>query len=628
MPPAAARPQPVPRARRAGLSCTALAVAIAFALSGCSGDATPTWDASVESHARAPARASFADASVPPEACAYDGSTLAFAETPRFSGGGGTDGERLVREIMRYTGLPQNFDVVPHREVPNAAALIVVDEAGTPRRVIAYNPAFMAQVARSTGDHNWAPISVMAHEIGHHLSGHTIRRGGSQPPIELEADQFSGFVLHKMGAGLADAQRALRALVPIEGGPTHPGRGQRLAAVERGWLEACRQLRDDCDGGAPDRTASRPAMVAAAAPTRPADDSSAPVATPVPEAAPARAAGTTAGNGVTAEPMTARAPDPGPDATMTIATIRPDRADPEPVDAKRADTRAAVDRLPVPDPAATPIKTTQFVWDELGLLDPETRAAHERAMFQHAERHGVEIVTLVVADLHGLDAEPYARAMARQLRVGKLDVGNGAVLVVAPRQRRAAAFLGPGLALEMQGHDKAAQLARWIEWNADGCLRRGACSAAETELLFGAADHLARQSAPWDWQVRYADFASVHAAAVREQASIESYDPATSAVYRRLARFEATVVALDPTPDDPDVLVHDTGLDAGRRAVRVDYGDGFRGVVYLDRATEALMPAGPLAAGRRYAMTGRVDALSRNPRDTQSFDVVSWDLAE
>lgn len=621
------RPVVVSRVRRPMARLAALAAAIAVALAGCGREAPPSFGASVESRAGA-AAAAFADPSAPLEACAYDGSPLAFAEAPRVTGGGGTDGERLVREVMRYTGLPQNFDVVPHREVPNAAALIVVDDTGTPRRVIAYNPAFMAQVARSTGDHNWAPISVMAHEIGHHLSGHTIRRGGSQPPIELEADQFSGFVLHKMGASLADAQRALRALVPVEGSPTHPGRHQRLAAVERGWLEACRQLRDDCDGGAPDRSARRPSLVAAATVAE----------APAPASAPSSAAARSVAPGAAPEPIAPDDADRAPlleaagpeqsDATMSVATVRPDAPEPASDESPIVESRPAVDRLPAPDPAATPIKTTQFVWDELGLLDPATRAAHERAMYAHAERHGVEIVTLVVADLHGLDANAYAQAMARQLRVGKLDVGNGAVLVVAPRERKAAAFLGPGLALEMQGHDKAAQLARWIEWNADGCLRRGACSAAETELLFGAADHLARQSAPWDWQVRYARFADVHAAAVAEARAIESYDPATSAVFRKLARFEATVVALDPTPDDPEVLVHDGELAAGRRAVRVDYGDGYRGVVYLDRATEALMPAGPLAVGRRYAMTGRVDALSPNPRDTQSFDVVSWDLAE
>src|SRR5690606_38394645 len=66
--------------------------------------------------------------------------------------------------------------------------------------------------------------------------------GGSQPPTELEADKFSGFVLYKMGASLDDAQLALGKLV-AEGpdGRTHPGRGKRMAAIAEGWKQACEQ---------------------------------------------------------------------------------------------------------------------------------------------------------------------------------------------------------------------------------------------------------------------------------------------------------------------------------------------------------------------------------------------------
>lgn len=600
-------PRPTaPPAARPRVARTVLAAALAIALAGCSdGAEAPSSGApNADGEARPAPRERSAEMA-PPEACAYEGQPLAFADAPRVGGAlRAGDGARFVDAIMRYTGLPQNFDVIPHPEVPNAAALIVADDTGTPRRVIAYNPAFIAQVAQATGDHNWAPISVMAHEIGHHLSGHTIRRGGSQPPVELEADQFSGFVLHKMGASLADAQRALNALVPLRGSATHPGRAERLSAVARGWREACRQLRDDCDGGTADPGARRPPLVAGG------DDSDARrTAAPAGRLAP---------------------PDPdAPPAAQHQASAPESEAPAPPTVADRAGADGpAVDQLPRPDPDATPIKTTRFVWDELGLLDPATRAAHEHAMYEHAARHGVEIVTLVVADLHGLDAEAYALAMARQLRVGKLDVGNGAVLVVAPRQRQAAVFLGPGLALEMEGHDKTAQLARWIDYNAERCLTRGVCSAAETELLFGAADHLARSSRPWDWTVRYASFGAVHEAARRESEAIESYDPATSAVYRRLVRFEATVTALDPGSHQAGGHVRDPDDLGGRRAVRVDYGDGFHGVVYVDPAGERLMPAGALRPGRRYAMIGRVDALSGNRRDTQSFDVLSWDLAD
>ena len=37
------------------------------------------------------------------------------------------------------------------------------------------------------------------------IIAHTLERGGSRPEIELEADEFSGFVLRKMGATLPQA---------------------------------------------------------------------------------------------------------------------------------------------------------------------------------------------------------------------------------------------------------------------------------------------------------------------------------------------------------------------------------------------------------------------------------------
>ena len=144
-------------------------------------------------------------------------------------------GQQVVAEIMKYTGLPQNFDVLPHPQVPNAAAVILVGDDKLPHRVIAYNEKFMADVQKATANNNWAPISIMAHEVGHHLSGHTIQPGGSQPPTELEADKFSGYVLYKMGALLADAQKAMNTLVPEADGATHPGRSKRVRAIQEGW---------------------------------------------------------------------------------------------------------------------------------------------------------------------------------------------------------------------------------------------------------------------------------------------------------------------------------------------------------------------------------------------------------
>ncbi|MEP6847047.1 MAG: hypothetical protein ABI861_13635, partial [Panacibacter sp.] len=80
-----------------------------------------------------------------------------------------------------------------------------------------------------------------AHEIGHHLSGHTLLQGGSRPDLELEADRFSGYILYKMGATLDDAQIAIKIFSSDNSSSTHPAKKSRLVAITNGWLAAKEQ---------------------------------------------------------------------------------------------------------------------------------------------------------------------------------------------------------------------------------------------------------------------------------------------------------------------------------------------------------------------------------------------------
>lgn len=80
-----------------------------------------------------------------------------------------------------------------------------------------------------------AAIGVMAQEVGHHLPGHTITAQGSRPAMELEADDFSGFVLGRFGASLADAQAAIQALAGDGPGTTYLGKQVRLATMGGCW---------------------------------------------------------------------------------------------------------------------------------------------------------------------------------------------------------------------------------------------------------------------------------------------------------------------------------------------------------------------------------------------------------
>jgi hypothetical protein len=139
--------------------------------------------------------------------------------------------EKVVQDIMSVIGLRANFEL-RGANVPTAAAVI---KQG--KRYILYNPQFMNNIISATGS-RWAAVSILAHEIGHHLNGHTLDNESSKPKTELEADEFSGFVLQKMGASLTDAQAAMAAIASRKGSHTHPPKNQRLSSIATGWTKA------------------------------------------------------------------------------------------------------------------------------------------------------------------------------------------------------------------------------------------------------------------------------------------------------------------------------------------------------------------------------------------------------
>ncbi|SET47434.1 M48 family metalloprotease [Hymenobacter actinosclerus] len=159
----------------------------------------------------------------------------------------------VLREITDVVGLKPRFQLRATSEVQNAAAVVYGGQ-----RYLLYNPQFVAAVNRA-GRTDWAGISILAHEMGHHLNGHTLRAGGSNPTDELEADEFSGFVLRKMGASLAQAQAGMAVVSDEQASPTHPGRQTRLTAIGQGWQRASQQITASTRTAAP---SAEPALMA------------------------------------------------------------------------------------------------------------------------------------------------------------------------------------------------------------------------------------------------------------------------------------------------------------------------------------------------------------------------------
>jgi hypothetical protein len=156
---------------------------------------------------------------------------VVFFQSSKAGGTATDDAQEIINDIITTVGLKANFEVRA-ATIANAAA---TNYRG--KRFIVYDPAFIKKLNEAAGN-RWASVSILAHEIGHHLNGHTLANNGSQPALELEADEFAGFVMEKMGATLQQAQAAMKLAASYKPSLTHPGQQDRLAAIQKGWERA------------------------------------------------------------------------------------------------------------------------------------------------------------------------------------------------------------------------------------------------------------------------------------------------------------------------------------------------------------------------------------------------------
>ena len=136
-----------------------------------------------------------------------------------------------LKSITSFSGLPLNFKIYRAR-INNAVATIINGE-----RYILYDSKLLDFANNQTASF-WSSISILAHEIGHHLSGHTLNQLTDNHTAELEADKFSGFVLYKMGASLEQATKAISTIGTNYDTESHPSKNKRIEAITNGWNEA------------------------------------------------------------------------------------------------------------------------------------------------------------------------------------------------------------------------------------------------------------------------------------------------------------------------------------------------------------------------------------------------------
>jgi TPM domain len=252
----------------------------------------------------------------------------------------------------------------------------------------------------------------------------------------------------------------------------------------------------------------------------------------------------------------------------------------------------------------------------------------EEQLYALAKNSGAEFAILVVNDLKGMNAQDYAWAMMRQLRVGKLDVGNGAVAVVAPNQRQAAVAFGPGFAKEAEFSKPDQQLTQWIDaaWSycndADGC-------AGWTDNLFNVFRLTLNNAKANSWTVRdqplgeiLQHYDQVNAERLRSK---RPFDPKTDQPLGTLLRLRGTVTSLTPPTGVGQANERLLGGELGYTAVSFRTEDGYPAILYVSPRLARLMPSGALKEGTPYTLVGRLQRSGDKDKQASALWLFSYD---
>jgi len=173
------------------------------------------------------------------------------------------DAYTFTDSLMKLANLPMNFVLMKIKKANNAFAYL--DSFGI--RYIYYDEKFLG--ALNSDSTKIESTTVLAHEIGHHLAGHTLflesffdkdpcvewtnKRSSkydyskvknecgkylvNRREKELEADKFAGYIMQKFGSSLPKVQNTFHQITSNydDTNSTHPNLNKRLKAIEHGY---------------------------------------------------------------------------------------------------------------------------------------------------------------------------------------------------------------------------------------------------------------------------------------------------------------------------------------------------------------------------------------------------------
>jgi len=146
------------------------------------------------------------------------------------------DARQALEWLTRALGIAGNFTLLEGQFSKGYTAIAAMHSRHIGRFIVYDGSKFHW----TPEDPDWDEVTILGHEIGHHLNGDTSftrTHGRGSWARELLADQTAGFLVARLGGTLDQATNWFRGISP-RGSESHPPRDDRIEAVSRGWYRA------------------------------------------------------------------------------------------------------------------------------------------------------------------------------------------------------------------------------------------------------------------------------------------------------------------------------------------------------------------------------------------------------
>ncbi|WP_420154850.1 hypothetical protein [Siphonobacter sp.] len=137
----------------------------------------------------------------------------------------------VIQEILNSLKITVPIKVYIAKDENNCFATI-----SNGKRIIVADHLFLHNVNKHSKT-NWGAISILAHEVGHHIAGFANDQA-SKLNSELDADYWSGYILHKLGASKDASVKCIMRYGTEHNTSSHPNKYSRAETIKLGWDDA------------------------------------------------------------------------------------------------------------------------------------------------------------------------------------------------------------------------------------------------------------------------------------------------------------------------------------------------------------------------------------------------------